>query len=79
LGRKVKEKRVLEEVRQFQQLKAKIVASSSPYLPSGVQNPVKSAEMPGIDAVIRAIDELKSLMARELGAIREELGKLRKK
>jgi len=79
MGRKEKEKRVLEEVRQFQQLKAKIVASSPPYLPSGVQKPIKSPEMPGIDAVIRAIDELKSLMARELGAIRKELGQLRKK
>ena len=32
-----------------------------------------------MEAVIRSIDELKSLMATELGAIREELGQLRKK
>ena len=79
MGRDVKEKMVLEEVRQFQRLKAKIVASTPPYLPSGLQKPIKSGEMSGMDAVISAIDELKLLMARELGAIREELGKLRKK
>ena len=79
LGRDEKEKVMLEEVRQFRLLKAKIVETKSPSLASGSQKPMQSGEMSGIDAVIRAIDELKSLMVTELGAIREELGQLRKK
>ena len=79
LGRDEKEKVTLEEVRQFRLLKAKIVETKSPSLASGSQKPMQSGEMSGIDAVIRAIDELKSLMVTELGAIREELGQLRKK
>ena len=79
LSRSEKEKRLLEEVKQFQRLKALIVASKSPYVASGPQKSKNSGELPGIDAVISAIDELKSMMARELGAIREELGRLRKK
>jgi hypothetical protein len=79
MGQDVKEKMLLEEVRQFQRLKAMIVASKTPYVATGSQKPSKSGEVYGIDAVIRAIDELKSLMATELGAIRKELGQLRKK
>jgi chromosome segregation ATPase len=76
MSRSEKEKRLLEEVRQFQRLKALIVASKTPYVASGSQKPERSEDMPGIDAVIKAIDELKSMMAKELGAIREELGQL---
>jgi chromosome segregation ATPase len=79
MSRDAKEKLVMEEVRQFQRLKAKIVASPSAYLPSGLQKPIKSGEISGIEAVISAIDDLKSMMARELGAIREELGQMHKK
>jgi hypothetical protein len=42
-------------------------------------SPANTGEVTGIEAVIRSIDELKSLMAAELGAIREELGQLLKK
>ena len=79
LGRDEKEKLLLEEIRQFQQLKAKIVASKSPHPAGGSQKPMESGEISDMNAVIRTIDELKSLMATELGAIRKELGQLRKK
>ena len=79
LGQADKEKMLLEEVRQFKRLKAKIIDSSPPYLASRAPKPMVSGELPGLEAVIRSIDELKSLMATELGAIREELGQLRKK
>lgn len=79
MSRNEKEKMMLEEVRQFQRLKALIFASSPPHVSSGSQKPIKPEEMPGIDAVVSAIDELKSMMARELSAIREELGQLLKK
>ncbi|MFO7713870.1 hypothetical protein [Desulfosarcina sp.] len=74
-----KEKILLGEVRQFQRLKAKIVASRSPHPASGHSAPVQTGELSGIDALIRAIDELKSMMAAELSAIRKELGQLRQK
>ncbi len=77
MRRSEKEKRLLEEVRQFQRLKAMIVASNTRDVASVPQQPGISGEMPGMDAVIRAIDELKSMMAKELGAIREALGQLR--
>jgi len=79
MSRNEKEKMMLEEVRQFQRLKALIFASSPSHVSSGPQKPIKPEEMPGIDAVVSAIDELKSMMARELSAIREELGQLLKK
>ena len=79
MSRNEKEKMMLEEVRQFQRLKALIFASSPPHVSSGSQKPIKAEEMAGIDAVVSAIDELKSMMARELSAIREELGQLLKK
>ncbi len=79
IGKDEKEKMLLEEVRQFQLLKEKIVTSKAPYPAKGSQEPGKSGEVTGMDAVIKAIDNLKSLMATELGAIRKELGQLRKK
>lgn len=74
MSRSEKERILLEEVRQFQRLKALIAASKTPYAASGPQKSGISEEIPGIDAVIKAIDELKSMMAKELGAIREALG-----
>lgn len=74
-----KENMLLEEVSQFKRLKAKIIDSSPPYSARRSPRSINSTEIPGIEAVIRSIDELKSLMATELGAIREELGQLRKK
>ena len=79
MSRSEKENMLLEEVRQFQRLKALIIASKTPHVASSSQKPGSSEEIPGIDAVIKAIDELKSVMAKELGAIREELGQLPKK
>ena len=72
-----KEEMLLEEVRQFQRLKAIIVSSRSPQVADGSKQPITTGETSGLDAVISAIDELKSMMARELAAIREELGQLR--
>lgn len=74
-----KEKMLLEEVRQFQQLKAKIVASRSPHPASGHLAPVPTGELSGINALTRAIDELKSMLASELSAMRIELGRLRQR
>jgi len=79
MSRSEKENMLLEEVRQFQRLKALIIASKTPHVASSSQKPGSSEEIPGIDAVIKAIDELKSVMAKELGAIREELGQLHEK
>jgi glycyl-tRNA synthetase beta subunit len=79
LSRDQKEKMLQEEIRQFKQLKAKIIQSRSPQ-PSAVgQVPVQSEAAPGIEAVIDAIEELKTLMATELAAIRKTLGKLEKR
>ena len=79
LSQEQKEKMLLEEVRQFQQLKSKIVDSKSPYLTTGQQKPVAAEAQSGMDAVIQAIEELKTMMASELAAIREELARLGKK
>jgi hypothetical protein len=79
MSRDAKEKMLLEEVRQFQRLKAKIIPTNATYLASGTQRPKKAEAIMGIEAVISAIDELRSLMATELGAIRKELGQLGKK
>lgn len=79
LTQKQKEKMVLEEVKLFQQLKSKIVASKAPYLASGQQNPSTTAQVSGIDTVIKAIEALKSVMVTELAAIRGELEQLRNK
>lgn len=79
LGQEQKEKMLLEEVRQFQQLKSKIVDSKSPYFATGQQKPVSVEAPSGLDAVIQAIEELKTMMASELVAIREELTRLGKK
>jgi flagellar biosynthesis regulator FlbT len=79
MSRNEKEKMVLEEVRQFQRLKATIVSSKAASVASSSQKTIESGEMPGFDAVISAIDELKSMMARELSTIREALGQLSKK
>ena len=74
-----KEKKLLEEVRQFQQLKAKIVESQSPYLAAGQAKPVVAeTAAANTDAVVQAIEELKAMMAAELAAIREELARLAK-
>ena len=79
LGQAEKEKMLLEEVRLFQQLKSKIVDSKSPYMATGQQKPVSTGEASDIDAVIKAIEEMKTMMASELSAIRGELKQLRKK
>ncbi len=75
----LKEKMVLEEVRQFQGLKSKIVESKAPYADSVSSQAAPVGESSGLGAVIQAIEDLKSLMAGELAAIRKELKQLRKK
>jgi len=79
LGQDKKEKTLLAEVRKFQQLKAEIIDSKAPYLADGQSRAVPTEEKTGVEAVIQAIEELKSMMAAELGAIREGLERLEKK
>lgn len=79
LSREEKEKLLLEEVRQFKRMKAQILGTGAPHPAGGSQKSIPSEEMSGMGAVIRAIDDLKSMMAAELGAIREELEQLGKK
>lgn len=79
MSRNEKEKMVLEEVRQFQRLKASIISSKTAAVANDSQKALKPGEVPGIDSVISAIGELKSMMAGELNAIREALEQLNKK
>ncbi len=79
LSRSDKEKMLLEEVRQFKRLKAKIVESPPPRRAAGSPKPIKAVDASQIQALFEAVDQLKSLMASELGAIRKELQQLRKK
>jgi hypothetical protein len=78
LSRDQKEKLLRDEIRQFKQFKAKIIQSKSPRRSVGGHDPVRSQETPGIDAVLRAIDQLKTEMSAELAAIRKALGKQKK-
>ena len=68
----------MAEVRKFQQLKAEIIDSKAPYPAAGQPKAVPTQEKTGMEAIIQAIEELKSLMAAELGAIREGLDRLGK-
>jgi hypothetical protein len=79
LGQDEKEKALLAEVRKFQQLKAEIIDSKAPYPAAGQPKAVPTQEKTGMEAIIQAIEELKSMMAAELGAIREGLDRLGKK
>jgi len=79
LGQDKKEKTLLAEVRKFQHLKAEIIDSKAPYPADGQSRAVPTEEKTGVEAVIQAIEELKSMMAAELGAIREGLERLEKK
>jgi hypothetical protein len=79
LGQDEKEKTLLAEVRKFQQLKAEIIDSKAPYSAAGPSKAAPTKEDTGLEAVIQAIAELKSMMAAELGAIREGLERLEKK
>ncbi|MGA6924734.1 MAG: hypothetical protein WBY88_03570 [Desulfosarcina sp.] len=79
LSRTEKENMLLEEVRQFKRLKARIAETRAPHPASGsATQPAHSDAIPDLGAVIKAVEALKSLMASELGAIREELGHLRR-
>jgi hypothetical protein len=78
LGQGEKEKMLLEEVKQFQLLKSKITESRSPYLATGQQKPAAAEQIPDIQKVAKAIEDLKSMMVTELTAIREEIEQLRK-
>jgi hypothetical protein len=75
LSQKDKENMLKEEIKQFQRLKAQIINTKSPKQspPSG------GRETATLDAVIKAIQELKSMMTTELGAIRKDLERLSKK
>lgn len=68
-----REKRLKEEIIQFQQLKSQIVKPNSQASPKKVQETMQTAS---VDAVIKAIDDLKSTIAAEFTAIREELKRL---
>jgi hypothetical protein len=71
-----KEKLLRDEIIQFKEFKAKIIQSRSPHRSAAGQVPAQSQETPGIEAVVEAIEELKTLMTAELAAIRQTLGKL---
>ena len=71
----IKEKMVLEEVRQFQRLKSKIVESKSPVSTSDVRESIPTVETNAMGEVLQAIQDLKSMIAGELAAIRAELKK----
>lgn len=75
LSQKDKENMLKEEIKQFQRLKAQIINTKSPKQspPSGGRGTAT------LDAVIKAIQELKSMMTTELGAIRKDLERLSKK
>ncbi|BBO87190.1 hypothetical protein [Desulfosarcina ovata] len=77
LSQTEKKQLLQEEVNQFKMLKAKIV-ERKPASSAAPQAPKANAAT-GIEAVIQAIDDLKSLMVTELDAIRKEIGQLRKK
>jgi hypothetical protein len=79
LGQNEKEKIVLEEVKLFQELKSKIVASKTAYPADAHPQPVSSGDLSGHDAVIKAIEDLRQMISDELTAIRGELEHLRKK
>jgi hypothetical protein len=74
-----REKMLRDEIRQFKDLKAKIIQSRSTHGSTGGQVPVQSQGSSGIGAVVEAIEELKTLMAAELASIRKTLGKLEEK
>jgi hypothetical protein len=78
LGQGEKEKLLLEEVRQFQLLKSKITEAKSPYLAAGQPKPAEAAQAPDIQMVVKAVEDLKSMMAAELAGIREKIDQLLK-
>ena len=75
LSQSDKENMLKEEIKQFQRLKSQIVkpASSSP-----PKQPHQANDTVSFDAVIKAIDELKSMITTELAAIHKELKQLNK-
>jgi hypothetical protein len=74
LSQSDKEKMLKEEIKQFQRLKSQIVKTAAP--PKASSHPPKGTNT--IETVLKAIDELKSMMTTELGAIRKELKQLNK-
>lgn len=79
LGQGEKEKTLLAEVRKFQQLKTEIIDSKAPYPGVGQPKAVPAEDKSGMQAIIRSLEELKSMMATELTAIRESVERLGKK
>jgi hypothetical protein len=79
LAKDKREKMLLVEVKKFQQLKAEITDSKAPYPAAAQAKAVPPEEKSSMQAVIQAIEALKSMMAAELGAIRKELKRLEKK
>jgi hypothetical protein len=72
LSQSDRENLLREEIKQFQRLKSQIVKTSAP------KRPTHSQETATTDAVIKAIEELKSMITTELGAIRNALKQLNK-
>lgn len=73
LSQSEKEKMLREEVKQFQLLKSKIVKTAAPSKSSH-----QPKERHTIDTVIKAIDELKSMIKTELDVIHKELKRIEK-
>ena len=79
LGQDKKEKTLLAEVRKFQQLKTEIIDSKAPFPAVGTPKAVPAEDKSGMQAIIQSLEELKSMMASELTAIRESVERLGKK
>lgn len=75
LSQNAKNNMLKEEIKQFQRLKSQIVKTAASSKASAAPQS-KGADT--VDTVIRAIDELKSMITAELGAIRKELKQLNK-
>ncbi|WP_419656927.1 uncharacterized protein Dvar_60550 [Desulfosarcina variabilis str. Montpellier] len=73
LSQSEKEKMLREEIKQFQLLKSKIVKTAAPSKSSH-----QPKERHTIDTVIKAIDELKSMIKTELDVIHKELKRIEK-
>jgi hypothetical protein len=67
-----------EEIKQFQQLKSQIMEQAAPHSAAAEKKPAGKAETPGMDAIVKRIDELKAKMEAELSAIWKELKRLSK-
>jgi hypothetical protein len=77
LEQPAKEKMLLEEVREFQKLKARIMDKKVTAPAAGRTQSAAAKGKPDLDAVMQAIDQLKAMMTAEIAALREEIEQIR--